>query len=66
MGGLQTGRESLQFIPDHKEYPLVVYEYPEAIKELHKTTILGKPLNSRSVSKLLRGYFPLQAKKTHF
>ncbi len=39
VGGLQTGRESLQFIPDHGEYALVSYEYSETIKDLHRAKI---------------------------
>lgn len=40
VGGLQTGRESLQFIPDHGEYALVAYEYSKTLKQLHKINIL--------------------------
>lgn len=39
IGGLKTGRESLQFIPDHKEFALVAYEYPEMLKLLHKINV---------------------------
>ncbi|MCP5505979.1 MAG: hypothetical protein H7A38_03750 [Chlamydiales bacterium] len=40
VGGLKTGRESLQFIPDHGEYALVAYEYPKRLKTLHKINVL--------------------------
>lgn len=40
VGGLRTGRESLQFIPDHGEYALVAYEYPKQLKTLHKINVL--------------------------
>ncbi len=40
IGGLKTGSESLQFIPDHGEYALVAYEYPERLKILHKLNVL--------------------------
>lgn len=40
VGGLKTGRESLQFIPDHGECALVSYEYPQSLKALHKMNIL--------------------------
>lgn len=40
VGGLKTGRESLQFIPDHGEYALIAYEYPKRLKTLHKINVL--------------------------
>lgn len=40
IGGLKTGRESLQFIPDHGQYALVAYEYPDMLKRLHKVNVL--------------------------
>lgn len=40
VGGLKTGRESLQFISDHGEYALVAYEYPQRLKTLHKINVL--------------------------
>ncbi|QVL56994.1 MAG: hypothetical protein KFB93_06325 [Simkaniaceae bacterium] len=40
VGGLKTGRESLQFIPDHGEYALVAYEYPKRLKTLHKINVI--------------------------
>lgn len=39
VGGLKTGRESLQFIPDHGNYALVAYEYPQRLKTLHKINV---------------------------
>lgn len=40
VGGLKTGRESLQFIPNHGEYALIAYEYPKRLKTLHKINVL--------------------------
>ncbi len=40
VGGLKTGRESLQFIPDHGGYALVAYEYPSTLQNLRKINIL--------------------------
>lgn len=40
VGGLKTGQESLQFIPDHGEYALIAYEYPKRLKTLHKINVL--------------------------
>ncbi|MCB1116369.1 MAG: hypothetical protein KDK71_07865 [Chlamydiia bacterium] len=40
VGGLKTGRESLQFIPDHGNYALIAYEYPKRLKTLHKINVL--------------------------
>lgn len=40
VGGLKTGRESLQFIPDHGEYALIAYEYPKRLKTLHKINVI--------------------------
>jgi len=34
VGGLKTGRESLQFIPDHGQFALVAYEYSDMLKSL--------------------------------
>ncbi len=41
VGGLKTGRESLQFVPEHGEYALVAYEYPEKLKALHTLNVLS-------------------------
>lgn len=40
VGGLKTGRESLQFVPDHGEYALVAYEYPTTLQNLRKINVL--------------------------
>ncbi|MCB1085349.1 MAG: hypothetical protein KDK60_04535 [Chlamydiia bacterium] len=40
VGGLKTGRESLQFIPDHRQYALIAYEYPAMLKKLHRASAL--------------------------
>ncbi|MDJ0652447.1 MAG: hypothetical protein QNJ27_05525 [Simkaniaceae bacterium] len=39
VGGLKTGRESLQFIPNHGQYAFVAYEYPQRLKTLHKINV---------------------------
>ncbi len=40
IGGLQTGRESLKFVPSHGAQALIAYEYPARLKELHKYDVL--------------------------
>lgn len=40
VGGLKTGRESLQFIPDHGKYALIAYEYSDMLKKLHEVNVL--------------------------
>ncbi|MEM7175671.1 MAG: hypothetical protein AAF443_07085 [Chlamydiota bacterium] len=40
VGGLKTGRESLQFIPNHGNYALVGYEYPQKLRHLQKIDLL--------------------------
>jgi len=40
VGGLKTGKESLQFIPDHGNYALVAYEYSDMLKKLHQVNVL--------------------------
>ncbi|NGX50998.1 MAG: hypothetical protein K1060chlam2_00855 [Chlamydiae bacterium] len=40
VGGLKTGRESLQFIPDHGNYALIAYEYPSTLQNLFKINVL--------------------------
>ena len=40
VGGLKTGKESLEFVPDHGKYALVAYEYPSMLKKLHKVNVL--------------------------
>lgn len=40
VGGLKTGRESLEFVPDHGKYALVAYEYSDMLKRLHKVNVL--------------------------
>ena len=40
VGGLKTGRESLEFVPDHGQYALVAYEYSDMLKQLHKINVL--------------------------
>ncbi len=40
VGGLETGRESLQFIPEHGQYALIGYEYPHVLKALHRLRLL--------------------------
>lgn len=42
VGGLQTGRESLQFVPEHGDHALVAYEYPETLQHLTKVKVLWK------------------------
>ncbi|MCB1107893.1 MAG: hypothetical protein KDK76_07345 [Chlamydiia bacterium] len=39
VGGLKTGRESLEYVPDHGQYALVAYEYPDMLKKLHKINV---------------------------
>ena len=40
IGGLKTGRESLQFIPNHGKYALIGYEYPQMLHHLRKVDLL--------------------------
>lgn len=40
VGGLMTGRESLEFVPDHGQYALVAYEYTDTLKNLHKVNVI--------------------------
>ncbi|MDX8431676.1 MAG: hypothetical protein SNF33_07755 [Candidatus Algichlamydia australiensis] len=36
IGGLETGRKSLNLVPDHGSYILISYEYPSVIKKIKK------------------------------
>lgn len=42
VGGLETGRESLQFIPEHGQYALIGYEYPRRLKALRSIRFLWR------------------------
>lgn len=47
IAGRATGRESLQFIPNHGQYALIAYEYPEALKTLTSENALGRIFSVR-------------------
>ena len=40
VGGLETGRKSLKFIPNHGQYALIAYEYPPALQALKKISVV--------------------------
>ena len=50
VGGLKTGRESLQFVPDHGDYALIAYEYPDALQKLRKINVLWNLYSVRSAA----------------